>query len=101
MKAGVFVAAAGALLILAGVAGWVEADQVRSLANFAVLGGLGLLALGFLLEALSRTGSVLARPRCPRCRRPVRKGAIYCPDHLKETLAEARDKYHDEHGSGI
>jgi hypothetical protein len=31
--------------------------------------------------------------RCPRCRKRVPRGHIYCEDHFQEALSHARDRF--------
>ena len=89
------------LLALAGRAGWADPDSIAPIVRLGLFGGAAASALGLILGFLNRSAGAMFGARCPRCKRPVRRGAIYCPDHLQETIREAKEKYHRDHGSGI
>jgi len=101
IRMGLIVLALSMGVLLAGVAGWIQHERLGEVARLGLAVGAGCLVVGFLLGFLTKTGGLLTVRRCARCRRRVRKGQIYCPDHLSDALREARDKYHDERGSGI
>lgn len=98
---GLALVAVSMVLLLALTLDWIQDDRLAVGIKYGLAAGAGLIVLGFALASMGKVGGAVRRSRCARCRRPVRKGAIYCPDHLKEALQEARDKYHQDHGSGI
>jgi hypothetical protein len=56
--------------------------------------GASLVALGIALGALGRAGRRVLPSRCARCGVTVQRGQVYCADHLKLAVDEARDEYH-------
>lgn len=101
VRAGLVILALSLCVLLLAVVGVVEHEALGDIARYGIATGVGAFLLGLVLGALGKAGGVVRRSRCARCKRPVRKGAIYCPDHLQEALREARDKHHFDHGSGI
>jgi hypothetical protein len=58
-----------------------------------VLGAV-LVAGGVVLGTLGRVGRRVLPSRCARCGCTVQRGQVYCADHLKLAVDEARDEYH-------
>lgn len=56
--------------------------------------GAALVVLGIVLGAAGRVGRRVLPARCARCGRTVQRGQVYCADHLKLAVNEARDEYH-------
>jgi len=101
LQLGLVVLALSLLMLLLGVMGWVGGEQIAGATRIGLLAGGICVALGILLALLGKAGGLLARRTCARCNAPVRKGATYCPDHLKEAIQEAQDHLHGQRGSGI
>ena len=81
----------GLLLSSTGVEGlepfepWIQTGLAAGVA--LIVGGIGLGLLG-------RVGRAAMPSRCARCEAPVLRGHVYCADHLKATVDEARDHLH-------
>jgi len=95
----------GILLMVGGLLWMVVADlvfhegrgeQVRLL----LMGGAALLAVSLLLSLTGRVQAKVAGKHCPRCGKPVSRGQIYCPDHLKEAVNQFRDSQHHKGEGG-
>ena len=56
--------------------------------------GAVLVVGGVLLGTLGRVSRRVLPSRCARCGRTVQRGQVYCADHLKLAVDEARDEYH-------
>lgn len=56
--------------------------------------GAALVSVGIVLGALGRVGRRVLPSRCARCGRTVQRGQVYCADHLKLAVDEARDEFH-------
>ena len=65
----------------------------RAFLRGAVLLGAALCGAGALLWVLGKAFNTQYRRRCPKCRRPVPRGHIYCEDHFREALFQAKDQY--------
>src|SRR5262245_24160204 len=63
----------------------------REWVKYALYSGAGLCAAGLALGAIMKLAGMTAGRRCPRCGRPVMRGHIYCEDHFREALLDARD----------
>jgi hypothetical protein len=102
IKAGLWILAVSVAVVLVAEAILPETgENLSRLAKFGLLGGAAMTVLGLILAVLGRGASALFRRRCVRCGKPVARGATYCPDHLKESVEQARDKAHRHHGSGV
>ena len=101
VKLGLWVIAAGAAILVAGQVWFPDSPQTADAARYALIGGGALLALGALLYLLEKMGVVILQYRCVRCGRVIPRGHVYCADHLKKSIEEARDKLHGEKGLGI
>ena len=59
-----------------------------------------LVVGGVILRFMSKkTGLGQQNARCPRCGKRIHKGEMYCFDHRRDSIWEARDKHRLE-GSG-
>jgi hypothetical protein len=59
--------------------------------NFLKAGGASI-AGGCVLWFAGRTAARVAGRTCPRCRRRVAHGRIYCDEHRSEAINEQRDR---------
>lgn len=66
----------------------VSSELVRN----ALYLGAALCVVGVALGVLLRVANITQGRRCPRCRRPVARGRVYCEDHFQQTLHDARDR---------
>ena len=57
--------------------------------------GAALVVVGIVLGTLGRVGRRVMPARCARCGIAVQRGKVYCADHLKLAVNEARDEYHN------
>jgi len=90
---GVLATAVGTLL--AGAAGWVRQAVTDPWAVFGLKLGVACVACGLILQFLAPLARKLRTQRCARCDRPVDRGQIYCRDHMKQALEQARDQIRD------
>ena len=61
-----------------------------------LLAGGGLsLAGGLVARLAGRAAAGIAGRSCPRCGRRVKRGRVYCDEHLQETINEYRDRQRD------
>ncbi len=77
-----------------GVAGMFVLLRAEFLAIVQVLlyaGGIGI-ASGVVLKILGWVTAGIVARSCPRCRRPVARGHIYCDDHRVAAINEQRDR---------
>lgn len=56
-----------------------------------LIAGGACVALSLAMGILKPIHKVAATNRCVRCKKPIPKGDIYCRDHLKEVVNEAKD----------
>ncbi len=88
----------GLLIIAIAVAALIAADTqtnaaYRDLAKKGLLLGAILCGSGLVLAFLMRVLNLSSTRRCPRCRKRVPRGHIYCEDHFQEALSHARDRF--------
>jgi len=58
----------------------------------ALLAGAACIAGGIVLWFVGRATASLAGRTCPRCRRRVPHGRIYCDEHRSEAINQQRDR---------
>jgi hypothetical protein len=80
---------------LATSAGWAPSEPIDRWLRPAALLGVALIALGIVGSLIAPVARMVTRTRCARCRAPIERGQTYCNDHLRETVAEYRDREHD------
>lgn len=88
----------GLIVIVIAVAGLIASDTqsggaFRDLAKKGLLLGAILCGAGLVLALLLRVLNLTSTRRCPRCRKRVPRGHIYCEDHFQEALSHARDRF--------
>ncbi|MGA7617006.1 MAG: hypothetical protein WBX15_17685 [Thermoanaerobaculia bacterium] len=66
-----------------------------SMLTWAGLFGVALVVLGLILQVIDRIFKPGTRSRCVVCRRPIRRGEMYCRTHLRSILEEEHDRNHD------
>jgi hypothetical protein len=94
IKVGCLLVAASLITMLAAEVVGRTPDHLRDLSATGLAAGICMVMLGVVLAMLGRL-TVKAMPsRCARCGRVVQRGQVYCADHLKLAVNEARDAYH-------
>jgi len=85
---GLVLIAAWAVLLLV-----IEKQGLERFAWMPTLMGAGIVLTvgGVVLQVLGRAGRAVGRARCPRCRRPVQSGEVYCPEHFRQALDRIKD----------
>jgi hypothetical protein len=72
-----------------------ESEAARALNDTllqrAGLAGLGMIAVGFVLNQLERVWDKTKRSRCIVCGAAIRRGDIYCREHLRQVLDQERE----------
>ena len=53
------------------------------------------LAAGIIARVVGRATAGIVGRACPRCGRRVKRGRVYCDEHLQETINEYRDRHRD------
>jgi hypothetical protein len=53
--------------------------------------GVLMLVAGIVLGFLDRARGAVVRRHCARCHRTVARGEVYCTEHFRETVNQARD----------
>ena len=84
--------AVSAWVSIAAAAGWIEHDIYEAWFGPLFKSGAITFLVGLAFAVLGRLGGVFRGAACARCRRPVARGQIYCADHLKASIDEARDE---------
>ena len=64
----------------------------QDLGKKGLLAGAVLCGAGIVLGLMVKVVNVASTRRCPRCRKRVAHGHIYCEDHFQEALRGARDR---------
>ena len=82
------VVAVGALIVVETEMGSAHQLFLRS----ALLLGAGMWCAGAVLWVLGKLLNTQYVRRCPKCRRPVPRGHVYCEDHFREALFQAKDQ---------
>lgn len=97
---GLLVLAAAAWFPVAEEAGWIASDMGDRW--FLPLAGLGgaVFVVGLLLGALDPARRWMSRGRCARCGAATERGQVYCLDHLRATVHEARDHTRETYHRG-
>ena len=72
---------------------WEEVLLPKNVQLILAAGGI-CIALSFVAGIFKPISKVATKNRCVRCRRPIPKGDIYCKDHLKQAVNEAREQQH-------
>ena len=89
----------GIYVLLAVLAMWVLRDNVLKdfsatindhLLNLVGLGGMAVLAMGFLALIYEKLSAGPKKTRCKVCRKPVIAGEFYCREHLREIVDRGR-----------
>lgn len=94
IKVGCLLVAASLITMLAAEFVGRTPGNLRDLSATGLAAGVCMVTLGLVLAVLGRL-TVRALPsRCARCGRAVQRGQVYCADHLKLAVNEARDAYH-------
>jgi len=60
--------------------------------------GAACIAGGIAVKFMGRVAAYFAGRTCPRCRRRVARGRIYCDEHRSEAINQQRDR---ERQSGL
>ena len=88
---GLAILVAATILLVAGEAGVVPAQDVDVWLMPAVqVGAIAFLA-GVSLSLLAPFGRMVRQGRCVRCGVTIEKNQTYCHDHLKNAVQEFRD----------
>ena len=88
---GLVVLAGAIILLIAGEAGAVPADQVDVWFMPAAQAGVIAFVAGLALSLLAPFGRMVRQGRCVRCGTVIEKNQTYCHDHLKNAVQEFRD----------
>jgi hypothetical protein len=54
--------------------------------------GAAAVVVGMVLAVASRARAAVVHRKCARCSRPVHPGEVYCTEHFREAVDQARDQ---------
>ncbi|HVT05489.1 MAG TPA: hypothetical protein VHL58_19185 [Thermoanaerobaculia bacterium] len=77
------------------IGAFTSGDMLMKAGVVGVLAGVSGFILGFFKK---RDPKPAARGRCSVCGRPVKKGDIYCREHLRRIIEDEHDR---THGPGL
>jgi hypothetical protein len=89
---GLIALALTAWLVIADLAGWVGHGVSDAWISKGIVIGLVCFGAGTLLRLFSPLRREIGRERCVECGVPIERGHLYCRDHLKTALDQARDR---------
>lgn len=70
----------------------------KALFNTLMMASGVSLAAGVVAWAAGRVTAGLAGRSCPRCRKRVAPGRVYCEEHLRDAINEYRDRQREREG---
>jgi hypothetical protein len=94
IKAGIFLLAANVFYLLIDTFWFEEKSLFSEYIDEIFYVSLAFIAGGFILRILTGLKGLFIAKKCPRCGKPVEKGEIYCPTHLKQVFDEQIDHMH-------
>lgn len=94
IKVGIFLLAADVVCLLVDTFWFEEKSFFSEYIDDIFYVSLGFIVGGFVLRILAGLKGLFIAKKCPRCRKPVEKGEIYCPTHLKQVFDEQVDHMH-------
>ncbi len=89
---GLIVLAATVWLLLADALGWVPDGTSDPWFWKGIALGLACLAAGLVFRLFAPLSREMTRDHCIHCGAPTERGHLYCRDHLKMALDDARDR---------
>lgn len=96
LRGGLVAIAIAVVLALAELGGAAGAAWPERTVPLLLQAGAVASASGLALMLTLRTARLVSGGRCARCGATIERGQTYCADHLRETVAEIRDRQQDQ-----